>query len=58
MIARAIRHIVLLLLGELATLALARPWVYLLTYRQIDALLALEKYRESHDWNGRRRGGV
>ena len=49
------KHIGLLLRGELATLALARPWVYLLSYRQIDALLERERYRASHDWNGRRR---
>lgn len=39
------KHIGLLLRGELAALALARPWVYLFTYRQIDALLAWERYR-------------
>ena len=55
MIARAIRHIVLMMAGSLAGAALARPWIWCLSYRSIDKLLALEKYRVTHTWSGEKK---
>lgn len=46
------RHIALMTAGELASCALSRPWVWLLTYRQIDRLIGWQRYRETYAWNG------